>query len=127
MLNKVDRVEDAIRLHLLREPRDVESVHVSARTGVGLEHLEAQVARRLDARSSLVSVTLPLADGKSAAAVRAAGVVLEERVVGESELVLRMRIVEHALGNLRRTIGERGRIEIEEPASDPFAPGEVSA
>jgi len=121
VLNKVDLVPDPIRLHLLREPRGIEAVHVSALTGDGIELLAESVARRLDARSAVVSITLPLSDGKSAAAARASGVVLDERVVADSELVLSLRIAEQALGNLQRAMAGKGRIVIERAAAEPVS------
>ena len=126
VLNKVDLVEDPIRLHFLRGERDAEAVHVSAGTGVGLDRLEAVIAKRLDRRSSVVTVRLPLADGKSAATTRASGVVLGETVVGDTELHLSMRVAEHALGNLRRSIDGKGEIDVLEPAVEPFTRDEAS-
>lgn len=123
VLNKVDLVADPIRLHLLRGSRQSEAVHVSAATGEGIGLLAEAVARRLDARSSVVTITLPLADGRSAAASRAAGVLLEQRVIEDRELVLSMRIAEHALGNLRRAIGDKGTIRVEQPATEPMSRG----
>ena len=40
VLNKVDRVEDPISLQVLREDREQEIVHLSARSGEGLDLLD---------------------------------------------------------------------------------------
>ncbi len=120
VLNKVDLVPDPIRLHLLRGSLAPEAVHVSARTGEGLERLSELVVRRLDLRSPVVAITLALSDGRSAALARASGVVLEERVEDDARLVLRMRLGEQALGNLRRSIGAQAAIEVEQAAQEPF-------
>jgi GTP-binding protein HflX len=127
VLNKIDRVDEPLRLHLLREGRPQEAVHVSARTGEGVERLTQAIARRLDARSCVVRIRLALRDGRSAAAVRAAGVVLEERVLGDTDLVLRVRLPDGMLGGLRRELGPDAELEVLEEAEEPFLRGELRA
>jgi len=115
VLNKIDRVAEPLSLQLLiphGPGTDQEVVHVSARTGEGLDRLTAAVARRLDRCSSLVDVRLPVSDGRTAAAVRSIGALLEQEAVGEDELRMRVRLSEGALGNLRRRVGQDAVIEL---------------
>jgi GTPase len=123
VFNKVDRVNDPIRLQHLRNGRMQETVYVSAVTGEGLPQLDEAVRRRIDARSALVDVWLPLSEGRFEAAVRRCGTPLEvEYPEGADERRLRLRLTEGALGNLRRTLGRSARFEVVEPPRDPLAP-----
>jgi GTP-binding protein HflX len=116
VFNKIDRVADRLALQLITPARGPVVVHVSAHTGQGLERLTELVVAHLDRRSSLVDVTLPLADGRTAAAVRRGGAILEEETLGEDELLrLRVRLSERALGNLRRVSNGSARFEVVEP------------
>jgi GTP-binding protein HflX len=126
VLNKLDLVADPLQLHLLREDRTQPFVHVSARSGEGLDRLDRAVAERVDARSTVVEARLPLADGKSAANLRSAGVLLAEEVE-EDTLVLRLRVLESALGSLRRALDSSVRFRVLEPAREPYYRGELSA
>ena len=116
VLNKVDRVRDPIELQYLVHDRKERVVHLSAQTGEGLDRLDALVRQALDARSALLRIHLPLADGRTAALVRRHGVVQEEEVVGDSELTLCVRMDEGALGNLLRESSGTLRYEVLEPA-----------
>ncbi len=118
VFNKVDRVDDPIRLPLLAAA-DEEVVHVSARTGEGVDRLAAAVAARLDRRSAVVELRLPLSDGRTPAAARAAGALLDQRVDGE-ELVLTVKLTEGALGNLLRTAPPSARVQVLQPAEEPI-------
>jgi len=80
-----------------------EVVPISARTGEGLERLDAAVSRKLDARSARVQVEVPIADGRTMAAIRRLGAVLEEETVEARCVRMTVRISEAALGNLRRS------------------------
>ena len=85
VFNKIDRIEDKLELSLLaNEDSGQEIVHLSARTGEGIRDLEARVAARLDARSALLEIRLPLADGRLASVLRGLATVLEEEVVGDT-------------------------------------------
>ncbi len=119
VLNKTDRVADPIRLHLLLGSRPQDVVHVSARTGEGLDRFEAKIHHALDLRSAHVRVDLPLADGKRASMVRATGVILSEQVIDE-RLVLEMRVVDRAVGNLQRLLGSEALVEVLRPAVQPL-------
>lgn len=118
--NKIDRVVDPLDLQYLVRDRAERIVYVSARTGEGLDRLDALVREILDARSALLSIVLPLADGRLAARVRSSGVVLHEEVRGDGELVLRARMHEGALGNLVRASEGRLRYEVLEPPKEPL-------
>jgi GTP-binding protein HflX len=119
VLNKVDEVEDPIRLQLLVTDPHVDVVHVSARTGEGLERLVATVARRLDARSAVVDVHLPPSEGRLQALVRSSGFVLSQAVDEDGHVVLRARLSERALGALRHEASDAVRVEVVEPVREP--------
>ena len=104
--------------------RSEEVVFVSAHSGEGLERLDALVTRRLDARSPVVEVRISAADGKGIAALKAAGAVLAQRVDGEDELVLRLRLLDGALGSLQSALGKRARFQVLEAAAVPFLKAE---
>jgi GTP-binding protein HflX len=128
VLNKIDRLRERLSVQPLAQGRDEEVVLVSARTGEGLDELERAVRARLDARSPVVEVRVPAGDGKSIAALMAAGTLLEQRVDGdaggEHELVLRLRLLDGALGALQSSLGKRARFQVLEPAALPFFKGE---
>jgi len=123
VLNKVDRVDEPLHLQSLVSGRREESVRVSARTGDGLDELEALLRVRIDARSPVVEVRISAADGKGIAALKSAGKVLEQRVDAEDELVLRLRLLDGALGGLQSMLGRRARFDVLEPAVEPFFRG----
>jgi GTP-binding protein HflX len=102
VFNKVDRVREPLALQLLGRELRHEIVHASARTGIGLDRLDAAVARRLDARSVQVELQLPLADGRALAAVRRLAAIETEEVLGDHSIRIVARISDAALGNLRR-------------------------
>jgi len=120
VFNKIDRVTESIDLQFLVQDRSERIAYVSARTGEGLDRLDALVREILNARSALLRILLPLADGRLAAKVRSSGVVLEEEVLGDSELVLRVRIDEGSLGNLVRASEGSLRYEVLEPPREPL-------
>ena len=112
VFNKVDQPLDELALDPLEDAcRDQEVVRVSARTGAGLDHLTAAVTRRLDEHSKLVDVFVPLADGRSAAAVRRAGALVEQELVGETHTRFRLKLSPGALGVLHRDLDEGVRVE----------------
>ena len=126
VFNKVDLVLDPIRLQLLVEDPQAEVIHVSAVKGQGIDRLTQAVVRRLDQRSAVVELRLPIGDGKSAAAARAAGVVLKEQA-DEERLTLTLKVTEGALGNLRRVVGAGAEFEVLESAAEPYLRMEESA
>ncbi len=123
VFNKLDAVADQIELSWLRSGRDEDSLFLSAKTGEGLEDLDRLVCQRMDRRSARIRVSVPLADGRSIARLREAGVVLSE-VVGDSESTLEvtLKIDTAALGNLRRRLPADLELEIVEQAAEPREP-----
>jgi GTPase len=123
VFNKVDAVEEPLSLQLLARETPHEIVHVSARTGEGIERLDAAVSRRLDARSALVEIEIPLGDGRTLSNVRRLASIRTEEVVGVELLRLEVRISEAALGNLVRSSPSTLRVRtLEEPAEPRLAP-----
>ncbi|MFT4542609.1 MAG: GTP-binding protein HflX [Planctomycetota bacterium] len=112
VFNKIDRVEDPISLHLLNEDPGQEIVYISAKSGEGVDRLTRLVSQRLDDRSSLVVVHIPVSDGRSVALVRSLGGILQESCVDDSELVIETRLSDGALGKLRRDMGADVRIDV---------------
>lgn len=102
VFNKVDALGESLAMQLLGRDLRHEVVPISARTGEGLERLDAAVAKRLDARSARVQVDIPIADGRTMAAIRRLGAVLSEETVEARCVRMTVRISEAALGNLRR-------------------------
>jgi GTP-binding protein HflX len=127
VLNKVDRVGDPISLQILREGRRQEIVHLSAHTGEGLDLLDRVISNRLDARSCVVSVSVSLADGKSAAALRNAGMVLSEHTTEDERLILKLRLAERLLGNLQRMLGVAAEFKVLEPVRERYYVDEMNA
>jgi GTP-binding protein HflX len=122
VFNKIDRLRDPIGLQFLRRGRDQEAVYVSAVTGEGIEELARAVMKRLDARSPLVDVYVPLHDGKLDANVRRLCAPLEEELLeATAERRLRVRLTEGALGMLSRAAGKGARIEVVSRPDDETA------
>jgi len=113
VFNKVDQVADRIGLQALSRGIEADVVYVSARSGEGLDRLDECVRRRLDARSFLVDVFMPIADGRLDSNVRRLCTPIEDEVDAESGVHrLRARLTEGALGNLRRAAGPDVRFEV---------------
>jgi GTP-binding protein HflX len=122
VFNKVDRVDEAIRLQFLSGPSD-EAVFVSAHTREGLDRLEQAVRHHLDARSATVEVVFASKDGKLASDLRRVGGVLEVEHLDEGERTrVRTRLTEQELGNLLRLAEGRARFAILEPAREAWGP-----
>ena len=70
-------------------------------------------------------MVVPLADGRSIARLREAGVILSEEV-GESQSTLEvtLKIDTAALGNLRRRLPAEAELTVVEPALEPREPAE---
>ena len=127
VLNKVDNVSDPIHLHLLREGREEPFVHVSARTGEGLDRLSRSIEEHLDARSCVVEARIPIIDGRSVSVLRNVGQALSETVEGDTTLVLRLRLVARLVGALENGLADGVDLRIVEPAAQPYYQGEISA
>jgi len=109
VLNKIDRVQDPLSLHLLTGDNPSKVVHISAKSGQGVDRLTEEVIRFLDERSSTIDVFVPVTDGKTLAQVRAAGGLMEEECLEETTMRLRLRLSDGALGLLRQRMGEDAR------------------
>jgi len=123
VLNKLDRVPDPLALQALVRGRPEMIVRASAHTGEGLAELETLVRARLDLRSPVVEVRVPLAEGRAIAALKAAGTILDQRVEGDTDLVLRLRLLDGALGSLKASLGKRAHFTVLESAAEPFLRG----
>lgn len=116
VLNKIDRVEDPIERQILARHHS-DAVIVSARTGEGLDRLDARVDAALSARQLRVELSIPASDGKTLAWLAATGAIEEEKYRG-SRAHLVVRIAERAL---RQIPAEYIRSEI------PAAPATAAA
>jgi GTP-binding protein HflX len=112
VFNKVDRVVEPLALHSLAEGRRNEVLFVSAHTGAGLDRLTQTVLRELDSHSLIVHVQVPLADGRSAALVRASGAITSEELIGEEALRFEIKLSAGALGNLRRGLAPDVQVQV---------------
>ena len=120
VFNKIDLVEDSLRMHMLLGERKQEVVHLSAGTGEGLERLDRVVSEHLDARSVVVDVRVPMEHGRVLAEIRKNGVVLEESVEGAEVVCVRAKFLERAFGNLASRSPKNVTFEVITPATDPF-------
>ncbi len=112
VMNKVDRVEDPLQLHLLIGDREAEVVYTSAKTGDGVDRLTDLVVRILDEQSTVIDVYLPLSDGKTFATVRSMGGLIEEECLEEeSTMRMRLRLSQGSLGMLQQKAGAQARFE----------------
>lgn len=126
LFNKIDGVVDPIELSWLRTGRQEDSLFLSAKTGEGLEDLDRLVAQRLDLRSSRVRFLVPLADGRTIARVREAGVILGEEVCDDDRaLAMELKVDDVALGNLRHGLPQDVSLEVIEPAAEPRQPADL--
>jgi GTPase len=111
LLNKVDAVKDPLELQLLVDGRHEEVVHASAKTGAGLDRLIHRVTKRLDERSSVMDLWVPVTDGRTVARVRQLGVIDKEVVTEDgTELCIRVRLSDAALGSLHATASDGLRV-----------------
>lgn len=114
VFNKIDSVGDRLELAVLTERlagQSVEVVHLSSKSGEGIDNLIETVTRRLDERSGIVDVFAEPGDGRTVAAVRSMGALLEEEVHEDGSMRLRVRLSPGALGVLKRQVGNGARIE----------------
>jgi GTP-binding protein HflX len=120
VFNKIDQVEDPLRMHLLLGDRTQEVVHLSAVTGEGLDRLDLVVQEHLNARSVVVNIRVPMEHGRVLAAIRKSGVLLDESVEGAEFVCIRAKFLERTFGNLKRRAPSGVTFSVEIPASDPF-------
>jgi len=126
VFNKTDAVEEPIVLHNLASTCKDEVVFVSARTGEGIARLDEAVRRKLDARSYLVDIRMPIADGRLDSAVRKLCTPLEDEVSDDGEHRLRVRLTEGALGNLRRHAGKDAHFDVVLPPTESIVTEDTS-
>ena len=112
VFNKTDRVPEPLALHSLAQGRKNEVVFISAQTGAGLDRLMQIVLRELDSHSIVACLTVPIADGKSAALARASGALQSEELIGEEALKFVLKLSAGALGGLRRGLSPGVAVEI---------------
>jgi len=96
VFNKIDQLSARNgNLHCLRE--HTRAVAVSAKTGEGLDTLQAELGSMLRPVRTSMDLRIPVTDGATIARVRAIGQVDEENYVGDS-VHLKARIPPHARG-----------------------------
>ncbi|MEO0649161.1 MAG: GTPase HflX [Planctomycetota bacterium] len=124
VLNKVDALEDRLQLVSLTEGRGEDQVRLSARTGEGLADLDELIRDRLDRRSALVEITVPFTAGGSLAVLRQAAAIESETYDAERGTILRARVPDRELGNLRRNAGDAISVTLIKGAEEPFLTGD---
>ncbi len=112
VFNKIDCVAEPLALHSLAVGRKNEVVFVSARTGDGLDRLTQVVVRELDGHSVTVKLTVPIADGRSAALARSLGALQSEELIGDEALSILVKLSPAALGGLRRGLSPQVKVDI---------------
>jgi GTP-binding protein HflX len=90
VLNKIDVVE-ALRRKRLRN-RFPDALHVSARTGEGVDALRARVAQHFADRFELVELLVPYSEGSKLAELYALGPPIESRTDREDGVLIRARL-----------------------------------
>ena len=100
VLNKTDALESSDALALLLETYP-NAVPISARHGTGLELLTARVSETLSKEFLGLTITMPIGNGRLEALLARVGEVLSSEY-DETSAVIRCRIPQHILGQLRR-------------------------
>ena len=90
VLNKVDAVDPLRRRRL--ENSFPEALHVSARTGEGLDELRTRIAERFSERFEPVRLLIPYADGARLAELYELGAPVDERSDEEEGVFIRARL-----------------------------------
>jgi len=100
VLNKIDALEspDALPILLEKYPN---AVAISAKSGIGLEQLTARVSETLSKEFLELTITMPIGNGRLEALLAREGEVLSSNY-DETSAVIRCRIPQHVLGQLRR-------------------------
>ncbi len=86
VLNKVDRVQDEMWLHMAREEYP-ESVCVSAKDGTNLDGLLEQIAAQLADRREEATFAIPQSEPHILAMIRGGGIVLDEQHFGDHVVI----------------------------------------
>jgi len=100
VLNKTDALESSEALTVLLE-KYPNAVAISARSGSGLELLTARVSETLSKAFLDLTITMPIGNGRLEALLAREGEVLSSKY-DETSAVIRCRIPQHVLGQLRR-------------------------
>ncbi|MDO4910828.1 MAG: GTPase HflX [Corynebacterium sp.] len=85
VVNKIDAADELVLAELRHHLEDV--VFVSAKTGEGIEELEARVELFLNERDAHVSLLIPYSDGRIVAELHEKGTVLKEEHINEGTLL----------------------------------------
>jgi GTP-binding protein HflX len=109
VLNKVDSIEDAAALTILRgsHPR---GLLVSARTGAGLEELRQQVDRRMRGEQRRMTLSVPARDGKALGFLERFADVHTTRYV-DGRAILEVHIAPRALDHLHSIAADVQHLE----------------
>jgi GTP-binding protein HflX len=112
VLNKVDRVADALDLVHLREGEGpvAEAVPVSARTGAGIDRLAEAVSRHVSERQQEAEMRVPATAGRLLAFLAERGTVLERRY-DDGIVALRVRLGRADLARATRMLEDLGPSE----------------
>ncbi|MBI4565611.1 MAG: GTPase HflX [Planctomycetes bacterium] len=110
LLNKVDRLPDAMELAILAR-RHPGAIEISARTGAGLDSLEARVGRILASRLAEAEVRIPHTEGKLLSELATHALVLE-REYQDDTVRMKLRVPPRMLWQLERyrVNGEESRV-----------------
>lgn len=112
VLNKVDLVIDTMEVQSLLNAFS-EAVPVSARSGAGLDQLEARIAQHFLGSSRLFRLNLPIDRGRTLARVGELAEVIE-READDQLITLLLRVAENRLPRLRSWVSSEGlRLEPE--------------
>jgi len=110
LLNKIDQLTDPTEL-LVWQKQHPEALAISARDGLGLDKLVAEVARRQRGAMRTIALRLPMSDGKAINMIENRAEVLS-RAYDTDTVTLQVRIGRRLLDQLRAT---GARFEIVEP------------
>jgi GTP-binding protein HflX len=100
VLNKTDALETSEALTILLE-KYPNAVPISAKSGIGLDELTARVSETLSKEFFDLTITLPIGNGRVEAMLAREGEVLSSEY-DEQSAVIRCRIPQHIVGQLRR-------------------------
>lgn len=122
VLNKADAVADSVSIPTILGTRDEDApwVQVSAKTGMGLDELEAYIVHALDRRSARVELEIPFSQGGFLAAIRQVAVIEAEDHDAERGTLLRARVADRELGNLMRNSGEGVTVRVIDAPLEPY-------
>lgn len=121
VLNKLDASSEPRALEWLAHDQRRDVVGVSARTGAGLQALDARIAARLNERSVHCEVDLPVTDGRTLASLRRLASVLSQRLVNDERMLIEARIPSVVYGALVRSAPPDARFTLLSPFAGDLA------